>query len=73
VSRAEISVLEDFVEECDRAVLDQPAKAVAPVRQARGKATGAKQGLEMYMRMRKVIIRTLLVIFNIDNNDDDEK
>jgi hypothetical protein len=73
VSRAEISVLEDFVEECDRAVLDQPAKAVAPVRQARGKATGATKGLEMYRRIRKVIIRTLLVIINIDNNDDDEK
>jgi hypothetical protein len=79
VSRAEIGVLEDFVGECNRAVPDQPAKAVAlaeavaPVRQARGKATGAKKGLEMYMRMRKVIIRTLLVIFNIDNNDDDEK
>jgi hypothetical protein len=79
VSRAEIGVLEDFVEECDRAVLDQPAKgaalaeAVAPVRQARGKATGAMKGLEMYRRMRKVIIRTLLVIVNIDNNDDDEK
>jgi hypothetical protein len=79
VSRAEIGVLEDFVEKCARAVPDQPAKAaanaeaVAPVRQARGKATGATKGLEMYTRMRKVIIRTLLVIVNIDNNDDDEK
>jgi hypothetical protein len=73
VSRAEIGVLEDFVEECDRAVPDQPAKAVAPVRQACGKAISATKGLGMYRRMRKVIIRTLLVIINIDNNDDDEK